>query len=172
MRLAFLFFWTAAVGSGATMIQDDKAWKAYAPKEAAFEVRFPEEPTVRAGAAGFQVANVRSNGIAYTCQWLIREKPYDSKEAEYVYLLGNQVGAVTASRGKLVDAKQISKDNFQGRQFTIALNDKDLLRTQVYVAGKRIIVIQVRGTDKEAIAAAEPTQFFESLKIGKAEASK
>jgi hypothetical protein len=103
---------------------------------------------------------------------VLREKEFGSKEAETVYLLGQQTGAVTASRGKLVDAKKISQGDFQGREFTIALNDKELLRTRSYVAGKRIIIVQVKGTDKDAISAAAPTKFFDSLKIGKADAAR
>jgi hypothetical protein len=151
---------------------DYQGWKEYAPSEAAFEVRFPTEPVVNTptpATGNFHVAGVQRRAVdelGYTCQWTIKEKAYSS-EAEGAYLRGQQAGALKSSKGKLVEEKDITLDGVPGREFIIELADKNVFRIRTYLAGKRMITLQVVGKDTESVRSLDAVKFFESLKISK-----
>ncbi len=114
--------------------------------------------------AGVQRQNPESLG--YICQWTIKEKPYANRDAEAAYLKGSQLGALTASKGKLVEEKAIDLEKVQGRDLIIELPDRSLLRVRSFVAGKRVINLQVSGKDKDAVSSGDALKFLDSLKIG------
>lgn len=152
---------------------DYQGWKEYAPPEAAFEVRFPREPVVRPPSPPngiFHVAGVQRQAVdelGYTCQWTIKEKAIGSKEVEAVYLKAQQTGALQSSQGKLVEEKDITLDGATGREFIIEYPDKQLFRCRSYLAGKRVITLQVMGKDTESVRSMDAAKFFDSLRINK-----
>jgi hypothetical protein len=106
-----------------------------------------------------------ANELGYTCQWTIREKAYSSREAVTGYLRGQQAGALKSSKGKLVEEKDITLDGVPGREFTIELPDKNRMRCRSYLAGKRVVTLQVVGKDLESVRSTDAVKFFESLRI-------
>jgi hypothetical protein len=152
---------------------DYSQWKLYAPKEATFKVRFPSDPTLRTtphGSETIHVAGVQRQGVdglGYVCQWLLKEKPSASREAEAAYLKGQQEGALKSSNGKLVEEKEITLGGVPGREFIIAVADRNVLHCRVYLAGTQVINLQVWGRDKEAVSSGEAIKFLDSLALGK-----
>jgi len=148
-------------------------WKRYAPAEAAFEVRFPSEPIVHApsnATGNLHVAAVQRkvvDELAFICQWTIKDRPYANRAAESAYLMGQQIGAVNASKGRLVEAKDINLSDALGRECIIAIDDQNVSRSRTFLAGKRMISLQVMGKDVGAVRSADATKFFDSLKISK-----
>ena len=152
---------------------DYTAWKTYSPAEAAFEVRFPSEPTVKVASpdtGNFHIAGIQRhalNTLGYTCQWSIREKPFSNKEEESEYLKGQQTGALASSKGKLVEQKEITQDGFPGRQFIIEFGSQNTLHCRSYLAGKRVITLQVGQRSRNRQCSADAIKFLDSLKISK-----
>src|SRR5262249_43334087 len=145
---------------------DENQQSLYAPKEANFEVRFPSDPTVKMtphGSETIHVAGIQRqavDGLGYVCQWVIKEKLFGSEEAEVAYLKGQQEGALKSSRGNLVSEKEISLNGVPGREFIIEYDDQNVLRCRVYLAGKRVVNLQVWGKDKEAVSSKDAVKFF------------
>jgi len=159
VSLAFTVFISVAAAS-----QTPEEGALYSPKEAAFELRFPAEPTVQKKPqlfgsviimAGIQRKSVEEFG--YVCQWLIRDKAFDSPEAENIYLIGQQIGSVTGSKGKLLHEKKISLNGINGREFAVQVSDNNVFRCRVFLAGKRVINVQVWGKDLQALDSEEVT---------------
>jgi len=150
---------------------DYKGWKEYAPTEGGFEVRFPTEPAIKApspATGNFHIAGTQRQApdeLEFMCQWIIKGQPYDSKQAEVLYLRSQQLGMLTASKGQLVDEEEITLDSANGREFTIAIPGKEVVRSRSYLAGKRMITIQVWGKDTQAVGSTDATKFLDSLKI-------
>jgi hypothetical protein len=150
---------------------DYQGWKRYAPTESGFEVWFPREPQEKAASpatGNLHVAGVQRRAVdelAFTCQWKINDKPRANREAEVAYLLGQQTGALNSTKGRLVDGRTINLDGWQGREFTIAINNEHVSRVRTYLVGKRMISLQVLGKDAEAVRSNDAKTFFESLKI-------
>ncbi|MBN1420438.1 MAG: hypothetical protein JXP34_16795 [Planctomycetes bacterium] len=147
-------------------------WKRYAPAEAGFEAWFPEPPVIKPASAAtgnFHVAGLlrrTAGGVVFTCQWIVREKSF-SGEAAAAYLQGQQLGAVKSANGRLVEEREIVLDGVPGREFVIETADGRLLRCRAYLAGKRLITLQVLGTGTQAIRSAEVVKFLDSLTISK-----
>jgi hypothetical protein len=145
----------------------------YAPKEAEFELRFPTKPTIieKPHLSGtIAVASVQRKSVeefGYVCQWFIREKAFDSTEAEIIYLKGQQSGSVAASKGKLLQERRVTLKGIKGREFAVEVSDNNVFRCRVFVTGKRVIHVQVWGTDLKALDSKEVSAFFDSLKITK-----
>jgi hypothetical protein len=148
-------------------------WKLYAPKDAGFEVRFPHDPVMKStkqGSETIMVAGIQRHApdeFGYVCQWVIKAQPFANAAAETAYLNGQQQGAVQSSRGKLVAEKALALDGMPGREFVVELPDKEALHSRVYLAGKRAIILQVFGKDKDAVCSKDSMQFLDSLKISK-----
>jgi hypothetical protein len=152
---------------------DYQGWKQYAPTEPGFEVWFPSEPLVRAASqatGNLHVAGVQRRGpddLAFTCQWKIRDQPFASPEAELAYLMGQQLGALKSTKGRLLVEQEITLDGSRGREFIIAIDDTNVNRIRSYLAGKRMVSLQVLGKDKEAVHSTDATKFLDSLKFRK-----
>jgi hypothetical protein len=146
-------------------------WSLYAPSEGEFEVRFPKKPELKMMDLNGQpvhVAGIRQNKVedlSFTCHWFVNEKPEEYDAAETIYLMGFQVGAVNASKGRLIEGREIFLDGFRGRDFTIAIADTRVARNRVYVAGRRVIDLGVMGPSQEAISTGDALKFLDSLKI-------
>jgi hypothetical protein len=151
---------------------DYQGWKEYASAEAGFKVRFPGEPIVKTASpatGNFHLVGIQRQAIdelGYTCQWTIKEKAYENKEAEAAYLKGQQSGAVKSSKGKLVEENAIVSDGFTGRQYIIEVASQNVLHCRSYLAGKRVITLQVWGKDVESVQSPNAVKFFDSLMIG------
>ena len=145
---------------------DYQGWKKYAPSEAAFQVLFPKEPVVKTpspATGNFYVVGVQRQAlddVGYICQWTIKEKA-PNKE----YLKDQQMGALNSSRGKLVEESDITLDGVPGREFIIELPDKNVSRWRSYVAGNRVISVQVQGKDVESVRSGDAVMFLDSLNI-------
>jgi hypothetical protein len=148
--------------------KDYQGWTEYAPPEGGFEVRFPTEPTVRAASpatGNFHIADSKGQDLEFKCQWIIKDQPYANKQAEIVYLRSQQAGMLTASKGQLIDEEEITLHGSNGREFTIEIPNKQVVRCRSYLAGKRMISVQVWGKDAEAVRSTEAEKFLDSLKI-------
>ena len=172
MRILLLMGLSSLISvSMGSKVDDDPT--SYAPKEAAFEVRFPAAPTVEKKPNLFRtivMANVRRKAVdelGFNCQWLLKSSASSAKEGELIYLKGSVAGAVTAARGKLLEEKAIMHGDFIGREFIVLISEGNTFRSRVFVAGKRVISLQVWGKDKDAVNSKEANAFFDSLKIAK-----
>jgi hypothetical protein len=145
----------------------------FAPKEANFQVRFPGafvEKTTPSGEETVHVAGAQRKAVGelgYVCQWLVKPRAFDDKKAVEDYLLGQQEGCLRLSKGKLLAEAAIDRDGVPGREFTIEVSANNVCRFRVYVAGARVIDLQVWGKDREAVSSESATRFLESLKIAK-----
>ena len=168
LALAFVISLLTNVAS-----QPPEADKLYAPKEAEFEIRFPTKPNIVEKpklSRTIVVASVQRKSVeefGYVCQWFIREKAFDSTEAEIIYLKGHQTRSVAASKGKLLQERRVTLKGIKGREFAVEVSDNNVFRCRVFVAGKRVIHVQVWGTDLKALDSKEVSAFFDSLKITK-----
>jgi hypothetical protein len=97
----------------------------------------------------------------------MREKPFEKKELEAAYLKGQQLGVLQATKGKLISEKEISVDGAQGREFIIQVSDKDMARTRIVMAGRRVVHLQVWGMDQNALQSKDTEKFLQSLKFTK-----
>ena len=152
---------------------DYNGWSRYAPADAQFEVRFPSEPIVQPPSqanGNLHVAGVERktvNSLAFICQWTIEKQPKASRAAEAAYLMGQQIGAVNSTKGRLVEGKDITLGDVNGREFTVAVGKDDVTRVRGYLAGKRMISLQVVGKDTEAVRSIDAQKFLDSLQISK-----
>jgi hypothetical protein len=150
---------------------DYQGWVVFAPEEGRFKVRFPKEPATKpAGPAtgGFNVAGVprqAAEQLGYIFQWKIREAPFSNKEEEAVYLKSQQSGSVQATKGKLLQDKELTTDRFTARECLIEVDGQNVIRRRAYVAGNRVITLSVMGKDAGAVQAESADKFFDSIEI-------
>ncbi|MBA4017914.1 MAG: hypothetical protein C0483_12120 [Pirellula sp.] len=172
MRAILAFVLSVAVGAIASA-QDAPAGKRFSPRDAGFDVVFPAEPTLRDTSDGTDTIHVATGpqrkkveDLYLTCHWIVNEKLRQEKNVP-AYLLGVVQGAVQASKGKLLENKEIALNGFPGRQYIIEVNDRNTMATRVYFAGDRVIYVGVVGNDHDAVTGAEARQFLDSLRIQK-----
>jgi hypothetical protein len=152
---------------------DYQGWKEYAAAEARFNLRFPGEPVVKTASpatGNFHRVSVQRQAVdelGYICQWAIKEKALESKAAEMVYLQGQQLGAVKASKGRLVEEKEITSDGFSGREYIIEVDIQNVVHWRCYRAGNRVIGLQLWGKDVESVQSPNAVKFLDSLTISK-----
>ena len=156
-----------------------KGWIEFAPTDAGFQVRIPKEPIVKTGSSASSNLNTASilrktaDDLGFICQWEIRDQT-GRKEAEVIYLKGQQFGMLIATKGQLIEEKEIALDHVQGREWIIAIGENkqfpataETLRCRSYVVSKRMISLQVIGKNADAVRSTDAVTFLESLKISK-----
>jgi hypothetical protein len=147
-------------------IHDYSQWQLYAPPEAGFKVYFPKEqeagfklselhvkePFQRDGDTIHQVeVGPLRRGAGWSgcdCEWLIRDKPFATKEEERAYLKGYQQERLknAAVKFKTVEEKEFTMNDYQGREFIIeAVQDRYAEHCRVYVAGNLVVRLHVNG---------------------------
>jgi hypothetical protein len=150
----------------------DQSWEEYIPTGGGFHVSFPKKPAVKepsAATGNLHVAAVQRTAVdelGFVCQWKVRDKAFENKEAERAYLKGQQIGMVKGSKGKLIEEKEITTDGFLGLDFIVEGNNATL-RSRSYVSGKRIVTIMVLGKDSDAVRSESAKRFLESFKESK-----
>ena len=150
---------------------DYQGWQEYAPSDARFRIHFPAAPQFKPpspATGNMYVVGVTPRAddeLEYLCHWKLRDQPFGSREADEAYLNAQQLGAVNSSGGKLLEEEAISADGFPGRRFIIETAHRGILHNRSFVAGKRIVTLQVWGKTAAAVKSSQAVKFFDSLTI-------
>jgi hypothetical protein len=165
-------FATLALAAASLSAQPEREWRRYAPKGAGFEVLLPSDPAVKETPHGTETLHVAAvqrkavESLGYVCQWL-KAGPFANQEAEAAYLQGQQEGSLRASKGKLLAEKEIRLGAAAGREFVVAVSEGNVLRCRVFLAGGKVINLQVWGRDEDAVRSKDAQRFLASLKFSK-----
>jgi hypothetical protein len=158
------------IAAGCGKKHDYSGWKKYAPAESAFEVYFPADFAVKPPSketGDLHIASIRqpdADKLGFNCQWKDMGQPAPSKDVEVKFLGDVQKGSLVGSKGKLLEEKEISLGSYVGREFIMdAAEPKAVAHYRMYVAGKRFVMLQVWGKDKNAVSSAEAMKFLDSL---------
>ncbi|MBX9627371.1 MAG: hypothetical protein K2X82_26445 [Gemmataceae bacterium] len=172
MRIAVGCLLLAATAGGLAARDDD--WKEFRPKGGRFTIRLPGAPKETSREYDSPAGKVRMNsfvvqagpngvyGVAYG------DYPEGTIDPEQIgkHLDGAQEGAVAATKGKLVESKDIKlADQHPGREITCELPaEKWMTRTRIYFVGRRLYQVHALGM-KEFIKGEEVGKVLDSFKL-------
>ena len=155
------------------VVEDKETWITHAPEGAGFSLLFPSEPTT--GTIPKQkpptytavIKRTTVDSLSYHANWSLRDKPFEARPAAIIYVRAAELGAVKASKGKLIRSKRITQGEMEGREFVIEYSENNVVRQRIFAGGKFVYLQSVWGKDEKAVQSPDAEKFFNSFMLRK-----